>query len=147
MVMDEGIAHLCYVKPSITLLKQKVEKNVSKKSSGQQIYKKSIGKFFKDCYLAVKSLDFQKIKCLVIASPGFVNEQFMAYIRSQIQTQCDKYLHRCLEKMILVKCSTGYMTSLNEVLANPTVMSKMENTKAINQTKVLERFYDVMKKS
>lgn len=34
MVMDEGIAHLCYVKPSITLLKQKIEKNISKKSSG-----------------------------------------------------------------------------------------------------------------
>ena len=39
------------------------------------------------------------------------------------------------------------MTSLNEVLGNPTVMSKMENTKAINQTKVLDRFYDVMQKT
>ena len=46
MVMDEGIAHICYVKPSITLLKQKIEKNISKKSSGEEIYKKSIGKFF-----------------------------------------------------------------------------------------------------
>jgi len=36
------------------------------------------------------------------------------------------------------------MTSLNEVLSNPTVMTKMENTKAINQTKVLEKFYGVM---
>lgn len=34
MVMDEGIAHLCYIKQSITLLKQKIEKNISKKSSG-----------------------------------------------------------------------------------------------------------------
>ena len=73
MVMDEGIAHLCYVKPSITLLKQKIDKNVSKKSSGDEVYKKSIGKFFNECYLAVRSLDFEKIKCLVIASPGFVN--------------------------------------------------------------------------
>ena len=58
MVMDEGIAHICYVKPSITLLKQKVEKNISKKSSGEEIYKKSIGKFFQECYQALKSLNF-----------------------------------------------------------------------------------------
>jgi hypothetical protein len=34
MVMDEGIGHVCYVKNSMTLLKQKIEKNVSKKSAG-----------------------------------------------------------------------------------------------------------------
>jgi hypothetical protein len=39
------------------------------------------------------------------------------------------------------------MTSLNEVLGNPTVMAKMENTKAIDQTKTLEKFYDVMTKN
>jgi stalled ribosome rescue protein Dom34 len=44
--MEEGVAHLCYVKPSITLLKKKVERNISKKSSGEEIYKKSLMKFF-----------------------------------------------------------------------------------------------------
>lgn len=85
LVMDEGIAHLCYVKPSITLLKQKIDKNIAKKASGEEVYKKSIGKFFNEVYLAMKSLDFEKIKCLVIASPGFVNEQFMKYVKSQIE--------------------------------------------------------------
>jgi protein pelota len=125
MVMDEGIAHLCYVKPSITLLKQKIEKNVSKKSSGEEVYKKSIGKFFNECYLAIKSLNFDKVKCLVIASPGFVNEQFMKYIKAQIESENDKLFVKSLEKIILVKCSTGFMGSLNEVLSDPTVMSKM----------------------
>jgi stalled ribosome rescue protein Dom34 len=46
-----------------------------------------------------------------------------------------------------VKCSTGYMTSLNEVLSNPTIMSKMENTKAINQSKILDKFYEIMQKN
>lgn len=34
IIMEEGVAHLCFIKPSITLLRHKVEKNVSKKSSG-----------------------------------------------------------------------------------------------------------------
>ena len=49
--------------------------------------------------------------------------------------------------MILAKCSTGYLSSLNEVLADPAVMNKMENTKAINQQKVLEEFYSIMQKN
>jgi len=32
--MDEGVAHLCYIKPSVTLLRHKVEKNVAKKTCG-----------------------------------------------------------------------------------------------------------------
>ena len=80
MVMEEGVAHLCYVKPSITLLVQKVEKNVSKKSSGQEIYMKSLGKFFLDCYRAIRSVDFNQIKCFVIASPGFINEQLFKFV-------------------------------------------------------------------
>jgi len=31
LVMEEGIAHLCYVKSSITLVKCKIEKNIPKK--------------------------------------------------------------------------------------------------------------------
>ena len=71
----------------------------------------------------------------------------MKYIKTQLESENDKYFVRCLEKIILVKCSTGYMTSLNEILSNPTIMNKMENTKAINQTKILEKFYDVMTKN
>lgn len=35
IIMDEGIAHLCLIKPSVTLLRHKIEKNVAKKSSGE----------------------------------------------------------------------------------------------------------------
>ena len=34
IIMDEGVAHLCYIKPSVTLLRHKVDKTVAKKSSG-----------------------------------------------------------------------------------------------------------------
>jgi len=34
LVMDEGIAHLCSVKSSMTLLKHKVEKTIPKKRAG-----------------------------------------------------------------------------------------------------------------
>ena len=46
-------------------------------------------------------------------------------------------MKKSLEKVVLAKSSTGFMTSLNEVLMDEKVMQKMENTKAIEQTKKL----------
>lgn len=137
MVMEEGVAHLCYVKDSITLLKKKVERNISKKSCGEEIYRKSLGKFFTDCYAAIRSLDFDRIKCLVIASPGFLNDQLLRHVRAEAEKEGDKAKTKWLEKIILAKCSNGYLASLNEVLEDPAVAHKMENTKAISQSKVL----------
>jgi protein pelota len=137
MVMEEGVAHLCYVKPSITLLKKKVERNISKKSSGDEIYKKSLMKFFQECYNAVSSLDFARIKCLVIASPGFLNDQFLRHIKAEIEKDNDKIKVKWIEKIVLAKCSNGYLNSLNEVLEDPTVIARMENAKAVSQSRVL----------
>ena len=126
---------------------QKIEKNVSKKSSGQEIYNKSLSKFFLDCYRAIRSIDMSQMKCFVIASPGFINEQLLKYINEQTEKENDKPFKKEIEKFLLVKCSNGYMQSLNEVLADPKVMNKMENTKAINQSKMLDKFYSIMMKN
>lgn len=137
MVMEEGVAHLCYVKQSITLLKKKIEKTISKKSSGEEIYRKSLARFLHECYVAISTLDFERIKCFVIASPGFLNDQLLRYIKAELEKENDKSKLKWLPKIVLAKCSNGYLASLNEVLADPLVISKMENTKAISQQKVL----------
>lgn len=82
--MEEGVAHLCYVKQSITLLKKKIEKNVTKKSAGEENYRKSLTRFLHECYLAINTLDFDRIKCFVIASPGFINDQLLRYIKAEL---------------------------------------------------------------
>ena len=78
-----------------------------------------------DCYRAIRAVDLNQIKCFVIASPGFINEQLYKFINEQIQHENDKNFKKDMEKFMLVKCSTGYMQSLNEVLADPKVMTKM----------------------
>ncbi len=92
-------------------------------------------------------VDFTHIKCLVVASPGFINEQFYNYLVEVTQNEADKNLRKNLEKIVLVRSSTGYLNSLQEVLADPKVADRMINTKAIVQNKLLEKFYDIMKKN
>ena len=64
--------------------KKKIERNISKKSSGDEIYKKSLNRFFQECYQIIKTLDFARIKCFVIASPGFINDQLLRYIKLEL---------------------------------------------------------------
>lgn len=102
-------------------------------------------KFFEEIYRAVKLIDFTNIKAVIVASPGFVNENFMKYLREVSQNEADKEFRKHLEKFLLVKSSTGYLNSLLEILENPMVMEKLKDTKAIKEIKVLDRFYSVMK--
>jgi protein pelota len=90
IVMDEGIANICYVKNSMTLRKLKIEKNVSKKSSGEEVHNKSLARFFEECYRGIKSINYEKIKCMIVASPGFVNEQFLKYVKEESNNETDK---------------------------------------------------------
>ena len=83
----------------------------------------------------------------MIASPGFYNEQLLRHIKAELEREGEKVKTKWVQKIILAKCSNGYLNSLNEVLADPAVMIRMENTKAISQQRVLEEFYGVMKKN
>ena len=83
----------------------------------------------------------------MIASPGFLNDQLLRYVRAELEKEGDKNKIRWIDKIVLAKCSNGYLASLNEVLADPYVMNKMENTKAINQQRVLDEFYGIMQKN
>jgi protein pelota len=38
-------------------------------------------KFYEQTFAALITLDFEKLKCIIIASPGFVKDQFMEYVK------------------------------------------------------------------
>jgi len=145
--MDEGVAHLCYVKSSITLIRSKVEKSIPKKKSGAELQQKAMRAFFKLCFDQLLTVNFQQIKCLIIASPGFVKDDFLKYIRAESQSEqfAAVFKKNCiLEKILLVAASSGYKNALTEVLEDKAVQAKMEDTKAVREVRVLEQFYKTM---
>lgn len=81
--MDEGVAHVCYIRQSITLIKHKIEKAIPKKKSGAELYEKEMQKFYQQCFEAILDIDFSKIKALIIGSPGFVKDNFYNYIKEK----------------------------------------------------------------
>lgn len=47
-------------------------------------------------------------------------------------------------KFLVVHTSSGHRESLTEVLSDPSVLSKMQNTKAATEMRILEDFYDML---
>jgi protein pelota len=146
MVMDEGVAHLCYVKNNITTIKAKVEKNIPKKKSGSEFHSKALKDFYDLCFQRIINVDFSKIKCFIIASPGFIKDEFYEYIKEMSKKEeYTKRLKGHLEKFLLIKSSNGYKDALSEVLIDQTVMKIMGDTKAIKEVRMLEKFFQTMK--
>jgi protein pelota len=74
IVLEEGLANLCLVTQSMTIVRTKIQTSIPKKRRGASTdHEKGVKKFYDQIMQAiVKYVDFNIVKVLVIASPGFV---------------------------------------------------------------------------
>lgn len=141
LVMQSGLAHLCIVTGSITIVKAKIEKSIPKKRTGSSNHTKAVTKFYEAVYQAVlRDLDFSKIKCLLCASPGYVKDDFHRYMQAQAKLKDDRDLLDNMGKVVLCKASSGHKHALEEVFRDPSILEQMAETKVAKEVAVLNRF-------
>ncbi|CAD8133681.1 unnamed protein product [Paramecium pentaurelia] len=146
-IMEEGVGHLCLIGSATTRLKQKVEKQITKKRSSNEQREKGMEEFFRACLAALEQDSlFEQIKCLIVASPGFVKDDFYVFLRNTFQKE-EKYRgqQKMLDKIFLVKSSSGYLNSLMEILQDQQVQQRLENTKAMQEVMILEKFFQQLR--
>ena len=91
--MEEGIANIFVVTQHKTMLKQKIEKaiakttkfNANKKSSQSNKFFDSVLQALEKSFTGENACYFQKVRCVVIGSPGFVKENFYNYLKDAQQ--------------------------------------------------------------
>ncbi|MBZ3880275.1 Protein pelota-like protein [Sciurus carolinensis] len=85
VVMQEGLAHICLVTPSMTLTGAKVEVNIPRKRKGNCCqHDQTLERFYEQVVQAIQHhINFDVVKCFLVASPGFVREQFCNYMFQQ----------------------------------------------------------------
>lgn len=69
LVMQEGLAYLCLVTPSMTLTKLKIERSLPKKrqGGGGEEFEKAKNKFFEDILEGIrKNIDFSIVKAILV---------------------------------------------------------------------------------
>ena len=147
VVMKEGLAHVCLVTPSMTLLRCKVEKSIPRKRAMNESSRaKAVNAFFQQTLDAIaRHIDFSVVKAVLVASPGFVRERFLEYIWSRASaSDAAKALTAHRSSFIGVHASSGHMHSLKEVLADASVAARLSDTKAAGEVAALNRFYETM---
>lgn len=83
--MQEGLAHVCLITSSMTLVRRKIDVNIPRKRKGNaKAHENGLAKFY-DAVLQgiLRHINFDVVKCVLVASPGFVKDQFFDYLNQQ----------------------------------------------------------------
>lgn len=114
VVMQEGLAHVCLITASMTLVRSKIEVSIPRKRKGSvQQHEKGLAKFYEQVMQSIlRHVNFDVVKCVLIASPGFVRDQFYDYMFQQAVKMDYKLLLDNKSKFMLVHASSGFKHSL-----------------------------------
>lgn len=85
VIMQEGLAHVCLITSSMTLVRSKIDVCIPRKRKGSvQQHEKGLAKFYDAVMQGIlRHVNFDVVKCVLLASPGFVRDQFFEYMFQQ----------------------------------------------------------------
>ncbi|KAF3484088.1 translation release factor eRF1 [Arthroderma uncinatum] len=165
VVMQEGLANICFIGQYQTVLKQKVELTIPRKRQGGSDHDKSLSKFYQlTLDNLLRLIEFNSAtgssvvttptsgsgsdtaaKPILLASPGFTAAGFQKHIQSVANTTTPS-LKPLLQSLVVVHSSSGHIHSLNEVLQSPAVQARLANTKYARETALMDTFYTHLRK-
>uniref|UniRef100_A0A8C8CGZ8 Protein pelota homolog n=1 Tax=Oncorhynchus tshawytscha TaxID=74940 RepID=A0A8C8CGZ8_ONCTS len=149
VVMQEGLANLVLVTPAMTLLRAKVEVTIPRKRRGSCTqHEKALDRFYEAVMQGIlRHINFDVVKCILVASPGFVKDQFMAYLFREAVRQDSKILLENRPKFMLVHSSSGHKYSLKgreHEHCSLFMLCLLCDSQAAGEVKALEDFYKML---
>ena len=146
VVLQEGLANICFITENRTILRQRIDVNIPKKARGAGSgYEKGLEKFYGQVYTAMKQyFEFDKLKVVLLASPGFWAEGLREYILKEATREENKAIIQAKANIVTVHSSTGHVHALNEVLKSPEVLNKLSDTKFAKEVRALDLFYKTL---
>jgi protein pelota len=141
VVMSGGLAHVCLVTGSVTVTKARIDYNIPKKRTGSSAHEKAITKFYDAIYRAILNhVPFDKVKCILVGSPGFQRDDFFKYLIAEAIRRDDRILIKSKEKFVLCHSSSGHKHSIEEMFSDPNIASRVTETKLLKEVDALNRF-------
>ena len=138
--------YVCLITNSMTLLQTKIDMSIPRKRKGlTSQHDKGLARFYDSVMASIlRHMNFDVVKCVILASPGFVREVFLDYMIQQAIKTDNKVILENKSKFLLVHSSSGFKHSLKEVLQDPVIQSKLADTKAAGEVKALDSFYSTL---
>lgn len=146
IVMQEGLAHVLLVNRSLTLTRARIEVAIPRKGKNALYNRDSaLLKFFDAVSAAlVQRIELDTIKVLLIASPGYVKDQFFKRMTLEAQRSDTRAILNNRHKFVLTHASSGHRHTLQEVLSKPELQQRLAQTKAVSEVRVLQTFYTML---
>lgn len=144
IVAGDGVANICLITQHTTLVRQRIDVPVPKKRRGGGTAlgaEKATSKFHQQIYSAIiRHFDFDQLKCVIIASPGFVKESIMNYIMEEAQRTGNKAILQAKSRFMLLHSTSHHVHALSNLLSSPEVSARLKDTKFAREGQTLERF-------
>lgn len=154
VVLGEGTANICMITEHQTILRQRIEVAVPRKRrGGVDGHSKGMEKFFsttlstllRQIDLPAATATQSKTLPLLLASPGFVANAFLTYIRAEATRTTNKPLMSLLSNIVVAHSSSAHIHSLNEILSSPAITTKLSDTKYARETALMDKFLTLMR--
>ncbi|OWA50088.1 Protein pelota [Hypsibius exemplaris] len=146
VVMQEGLSNVCLITPAMTTVRAKIDVSIPRKRKGNIAqHEKGMNKFFDAVIQAIiRHINFDVVKCVLLASPGFIKDQLFDYMMQWAAKMDEKKVLDNKSKFVLAHCSSGFKHSVKELLADPNLATRLSETKAAGEVRALESFYQMM---
>lgn len=147
VVMQEGVANICLITEFQTLVKQRVNSPMGNSKAGSSKEEKATQRFFdKTLQTLLRAIDFSQPRPLLLASPGYVANNFKQYIAEEGARLADKKLISLAKNAVITHSSSGNVFSLNEVLKSREVSALMQERKSTSETKYMDDLSERLRK-
>mmetsp|Transcript_17278 Transcript_17278/g.35885 ORF Transcript_17278/g.35885 Transcript_17278/m.35885 type:complete len:392 (-) Transcript_17278:561-1736(-) len=146
IVMQEGLAHICLVNRSMTIVRSRIETNIPRKGQNSIFNRdKAMAKFFDSVLRAVlQYIDLTVVKVCLIASPGFVKDAFFRFMVDEASRKNHRSIIENKFKFIHAHSSSGHKQALEEVLSSPAMQTRLQDTRAVAESGALQAFFDTL---
>mmetsp|Transcript_19780 Transcript_19780/g.54503 ORF Transcript_19780/g.54503 Transcript_19780/m.54503 type:complete len:410 (-) Transcript_19780:120-1349(-) len=109
-------------------------------------YDKAVVRFYEQVYQGIKDhMNLDLVKCVVLAGPGFVKDDFLTWMLLKANQAGDTYVLQKKSVFIVANTSCVHRQALKELLADDQVQKSISNTKAAAHLKALDEFYQMVK--
>ncbi|SCA48476.1 PelOta protein homologue, putative [Plasmodium ovale] len=150
LLIDCGHANMYLLTENLYKNVFSVNKIIHKKKekNNNSLYRKHIDSFYKEVLNSLyQNINFEKIKCIVLGGPGFFKNDFFHFVYNKSEIKNEKKILNIQEKFLIIKTSSIYKTSINEIINDEHMKKKILNMKVVSHIDILNTFYKIFEKN
>lgn len=146
ILLEAGIANFHLLTAVLAKDVHRVSVALPRKRVTTTGYDKALVRFFEQVYAGVRDhINLELVKCVVLAGPGFVKEDFQTWMLQRATQLGDTVVLQKKSVFVVSHTSCVHRQALKELLADEQVQKSIANTKAAAHQKALEDFYRLVK--